>query len=30
MLLQFKDGTSASCEPLGSTEIDGVKYAVFF
>ena len=30
MLLQFKDGTSAECETLGSAEVDGVRYAVFF
>ena len=30
MLLQFKDGTSAECEILGKTVVDGVDYAVFF
>jgi hypothetical protein len=30
MVLKFKDGTSASCETLGCTTVDGSKYAVFF
>ena len=30
MLLQFKDGTSAECDVLGSVEVDGMRYAVFF
>ena len=29
MLLQFKDGTSAECNVLGSVEVDGMRYAVF-
>ena len=30
MVLKFKDGTMANCEALGSTVVDGSKYAVFF
>lgn len=30
MLIQFKDGTTAECEILGSTEVNGTRYAVFF
>ena len=27
--LQFKDKSSATCKLLGSTEVNGVRYAVF-
>lgn len=27
--LNFKDGTYATCSPLGYTEVNGQKYAVF-
>lgn len=28
--LEFKDGTNVVCKILGSTEVNGIRYAVFF